>query len=241
MIFVANHSACLFQTHHPTIFFIVKNFSGGIIFKFSNYLIFKFVISSLNCKFVGYTKTNPFAMTDTWKLNDKSFEKYLLNDDIQAKVSELATRLNSDLAGKKPLFVVVLNGAFIFASDLLKRISIDCEIAFVKLSSYHGTHSTGVVQQIIGLDLDIKGRTIVVIEDIVDTGLTLVRFLQTLREMEPAEIKVATCLLKPEAFMSKFPIDYLCFSIPNKFVVGYGLDYDGLGRNSSDIYQIVEG
>jgi len=178
-------------------------------------------------------------MGDTWKLNDKSFEKYLLEEDIQAKVKELASRINTDLAGKKPLFIVVLNGAFIFASDLIKKISIDCEIAFVKLSSYQGTHSSGVVQQIIGLDLDIKGRSIVVIEDIVDTGLTLVRFLETLREMEPAEVKVAACLLKPEAFGEKFPVDYLCFSIPNKFVVGYGLDYDGLGRNSSDIYQIV--
>jgi hypoxanthine phosphoribosyltransferase len=136
--------------------------------------------------------------------------------------------------------VVVLNGAFIFASDLLKRVTIDCEITFVKLSSYQGTMSTGVVQQIIGLDRDIKGRTIVIIEDIVDTGLTLERFREVLAQMEPAEVKVATCLLKPDAFKNKFPIDYQCFSIPNEFVVGYGLDYDGLGRNSSDIYKILE-
>lgn len=179
-------------------------------------------------------------MPDTWKLNDKSFSKYLLDSDIQAKVTELATRINEELFDKKPLFIVVLNGAFIFASDLLKQVTVDCEIAFVKLSSYQGTQSSGVVQQIIGLDLDIKGRTIVVIEDIVDTGLTLVRFLETLRVMEPAEVKVAACLLKPDAFKSKFPVDYLCFSIPNEFVVGYGLDYDGLGRNSADIYKIVE-
>ena len=133
-----------------------------------------------------------------------------------------------------------LNGAFIFASDLLKRVTIDCEITFVKLSSYQGTMSTGVVQQIIGLDRDIKGRTIVIIEDIVDTGLTLERFREVLAQMEPAEVKVATCLLKPDAFKNKFPIDYQCFSIPNEFVVGYGLDYDGLGRNSSDIYKILE-
>jgi hypoxanthine phosphoribosyltransferase len=180
-------------------------------------------------------------MPEIWKLKDKSFKKYILNDDLQAKVSELSARINKDLNGKNPLFVVVLNGAFIFASDLLKKVTIDCEIAFVKLSSYEGTQSSGVVQQIIGLDLDIKGRTIVVIEDIVDTGLTLDRFLMTLREMEPAEVKVAACLLKPDAFHSKFPVDYLCYSIPNEFVVGYGLDYDGLGRNSSDIYKIVEG
>lgn len=180
-------------------------------------------------------------MPEIWKLKDKSFEKYILNTDIQAKVTELATRINTELNGKKPLFVVVLNGAFIFASDLLKQVTIDCEIAFVKLSSYQGTQSSGVVQQIIGLDLDIKGRTLVVIEDIVDTGLTLDSFLTTLKAMEPAEVKVASCLLKPEPFKSKFPVDYLCFSIPNEFVVGYGLDYDGLGRNSADIYKIIEG
>jgi hypoxanthine phosphoribosyltransferase len=180
-------------------------------------------------------------MPDIWKLKDKNFERFILDVDIQAKVRELSERINTDLAGKKPMFIVVLNGAFIFASDLLKKVTIDCEIAFVKLSSYKGTQSSGVVQQIIGLDLDIKGRTIVIIEDIVDTGLTLDRFRETLNIMEPAEVLIATCLLKPEAFHDKFPIDYLCFSIPNEFVVGYGLDYDGLGRNSSDIYKIVEG
>lgn len=180
-------------------------------------------------------------MPETWKLNDKYFTRFILNDEIQAKVCEMSEIINNDLAGKRPLFVVVLNGAFIFASDLLKKVTIDCEIAFVKLSSYKGTHSSGVVQQIIGLDMDIKGRTIVIIEDIVDTGLTLERFRETLREMEPAEVMVATCLLKPDAFKDKFPIRYHCFSIPNEFVVGYGLDYDGLGRNSSDIYKITEG
>ena len=179
-------------------------------------------------------------MPDTWKLEDKTFTKFILNDDIQAKICALSDRINTELAGKKPLFVVVLNGAFIFASDLLKRVTIDCEITFVKLSSYQGTMSTGVVQQIIGLDRDIKGRTIVIIEDIVDTGLTLERCREGLAQMEPAEVKVATCLLKPDAFKNKFPIDYQCFSIPNEFVVGYGLDYDGLGRNSSDIYKILE-
>lgn len=180
-------------------------------------------------------------MPDIWKLKDKNFNRFILNDDIQAKVCELSDRINTELAGKKPLFVVVLNGAFIFASDLLKKVTIDCEIAFVKLSSYQGTQSSGVVQQIIGLDLDIKGRTIVIVEDIVDTGLTLERFRKTLSVMEPAKVMVAACLLKPDAFKMKFPIDYLCFSIPNEFVVGYGLDYDGLGRNSCDIYKIVEG
>ena len=179
-------------------------------------------------------------MPDIWKLKDKNFEKFILNDDIQAKVSELSDRINTELKGEKPLFVVVLNGAFIFASDLLKKVTIDCEIAFVKLTSYKGTESSGVVQQIIGLDLDIKGRTVVIIEDIVDTGLTLDHFRKTLSEMEPARVLIATCLLKPDAFKMRFPVEYVCFSIPNEFVVGYGLDYDGLGRNSNDIYKIVE-
>ena len=180
-------------------------------------------------------------MPDTWKLKDKSFKKFIVHEDIQKKVGELAIRMNSDLKGETPLFVVVLNGAFIFASDLLKSITIDCEIAFVKLSSYKGTQSSGVVQQVIGLEKDIKGRTVVIIEDIVDTGLTLKQFRETLKEMEPARVMVAACLLKPDAFKGKFSIDYLCFSIPNEFVVGYGLDYDGLGRNSKDIYKICEG
>lgn len=179
-------------------------------------------------------------MPGTWKLKDKTFTKFILNDEIQAKIGEMSALINKDLAGKKPLFIVILNGAFIFASDLLKRVSLDCEITFVKLSSYRGTMSTGVVQQIIGLDCDIKGRTIVIVEDIVDTGLTLESFRETLARMEPEKVLIATCLLKPEAFKNKFPIDYSCFSIPNEFVVGYGLDYDGLGRNSGDIYKIME-
>jgi hypoxanthine phosphoribosyltransferase len=203
--------------------------------------IFLLDISRFNRNFARRTIIKYSTMPDIWKLKDKNFERFILDVDIQAKVRELSERINTDLAGKKPMFIVVLNGAFIFASDLLKKVTIDCEIAFVKLSSYKGTQSSGVVQQIIGLDLDIKGRTIVIIEDIVDTGLTLDRFRETLNIMEPAEVLIATCLLKPEAFHDKFPIDYLCFSIPNEFVVGYGLDYDGLGRNSSDIYKIVEG
>jgi hypoxanthine phosphoribosyltransferase len=202
-------------------------------------MIFLLDNSCFNSKFVGNTFSNCYNMPDTWKLNDKYFEKFILSDDLQSKISVIAAQINAELAGKKPLFIVVLNGAFIFASDLIKKITIDCEIAFVKLSSYQGTQSSGVVQQILGLDLDIKGRTIVVVEDIVDTGLTLDRFLKTLAEMEPAEVKVAACLIKPEPFNSRFPVDYVCYRIPNEFVVGYGLDYDGLGRNSGDIYKVV--
>ena len=177
-------------------------------------------------------------MLNTWTLKDKIFRKYISSEEIQAAVRTLASRINQEMQDKEPVFIIVLNGAFIFAADLLKKIKIDCEIAFVKFSSYSGTESTGTVKQILGLDIPLKGRTVIIIEDIVDTGLTLDRFLQQVREMEPAVIKVAACLLKPDAFRMKFPIDYLCFSIPNEFVVGYGLDYDGFGRNSSDIYKI---
>jgi len=177
-------------------------------------------------------------MPNTWTLKDKVFIKYIGSEEIQAAVRTLATRINQEMQDKVPVFIVILNGAFIFASDLLKKIKIDCEIAFVKLSSYSGTESTGSLKQVLGLDISLKDRTVIIIEDIVDTGFTLDSFLQQVWEMGPAEIKIAACLLKPDAFKMKFPIDYLCFSIPNEFVVGYGLDYDGLGRNSSDIYQL---
>ncbi len=179
-------------------------------------------------------------MQETWIIKDKKFKKYISAEEIQNNIRTMASRINHELNGKNPLFIVILNGAFIFASDLLKKVKIDCEVTFVKLSSYSGTQSTGEVKQILGLEYDVTGRTVVIVEDIVDTGLTLQGFLENLKLQKPAEIKIATCLLKPEAFKMKFPVDYLCFSIPNDFVVGYGLDYDGLGRNSSDIYKIIE-
>jgi hypoxanthine phosphoribosyltransferase len=177
-------------------------------------------------------------MLNTWTLRDKVFKKYISSAEIQSAIRSLAARINLEMEGKEPVFIVVLNGAFIFASDLLKKIKIDCEIAFVKLSSYSGTESTGVVKEVMGLDISLKDRTVIIIEDIVDTGLTLDRFLHQVWKKGPTEVKIAACLLKPDAFKMKFPIDYLCFSIPNEFVVGYGLDYDGFGRNSSDIYKI---
>jgi hypoxanthine phosphoribosyltransferase len=177
-------------------------------------------------------------MPNTWTLKDKVFEKYIGSEEIQSAIRVLAARINQEMVDKEPVFVIVLNGAFIFASDLLKKIKIDCEIAFVKLSSYSGTESTGVVKEIMGLDIPLKDRTVIIIEDIVDTGLTLDHFLQQVWEMGAKDVKIAACLLKPDAFKMKFPIDYLCFSIPNEFVLGYGLDYDGFGRNSCDIYKI---
>ena len=177
-------------------------------------------------------------MSNTWFLKDKLFTKYLGSDEIQSAIRTVASHINHDMHDKVPVFIVVLNGAFIFASDLIKKITVDCEIAFVRLSSYKGTESTGEVKEIMGLDIPLKGRTVIVLEDIIDTGLTLDGFLQKLWLMEPADVKVAACLMKPDAFKMRFPVDYLCFSIPNDFVVGYGLDYDGLGRNSPDLYKI---
>lgn len=180
------------------------------------------------------------AMTEPWKLHDKTFVKYMSERKIQAGVKKLAARLNLEYQGKKPLFIVVLNGSFIFASDLLKRISIDCEIAFVKVSSYKGVNSTGKIEEVIGLDIPVEGRHVVLVEDIVDSGLTIVKLIDKIKALKAFDVKVAACLLKPEAYKMDYPIDYVCFRIPNDFVVGYGLDYDGLGRNSADIYKISE-
>lgn len=179
-------------------------------------------------------------MSDSWKLHDKTFVKYMTERKIQAGVRKLSAILNNEYKDKKPLFVIVLNGSFIFASDLLKRITVDCEIAFVKVSSYRGTNSTGQVQEIIGLDIPVEGRYVILVEDIVDSGLTIVKLIDKLRKLKASDIKIAACLLKPEAYKMDYPIDYVCFRIPNDFVVGYGLDYNGLGRNSADIYKISE-
>jgi hypoxanthine phosphoribosyltransferase len=169
-------------------------------------------------------------------LKDKTFRVNIPANEINKAVGEVAHRINVELKDKKPLFLAVLNGSFMFASDLLKKITIDCEISFVKVSSYHGTTTTGSVKELIGLNEDIKGRTVVIIEDIVDTGLTMENVIKQLEAMEPAAIKICTLLYKPEAFRKKFDLDYVAIVIPNDFIVGYGLDYDGLGRNLPDIY-----
>lgn len=174
------------------------------------------------------------------KLHDKEFKTFISAEVIDQAVSQLADKMNRDLKGKNPLFIVVLNGAFMFASDLLKKITIDCEITFVKLSSYVGTKSSHLVREVIGLDKSLTGRYIVVVEDIIDTGITMDNTLPKLKNMEAADVKIATLLFKPNAFQKEFKIDYIGMEIPNDFIVGYGLDYDGAGRNLPDIYKIVE-
>lgn len=174
------------------------------------------------------------------KVHDKQFEPYLTAEEIAQRIKMIAQQINEDYAGKKPLFIAILNGSFIFASDLFKEISIDAEICFIKLASYKGTKSSGHVITAIGLDMDIIGRDIIIVEDIVDTGKTLSEFLPQIHHQQPASVSIAALLHKPEATVYPLKIDYLGFTIPNKFVLGYGLDYDGLGRNIKEIYRLCE-
>ena len=174
----------------------------------------------------------------TIQVLDKTFEPYLNEAAIQEKITELALQLNKDYAGKRPLFLSILNGAFLFTADLFKQITIEAEVSFIKLASYKGTSSTDNVITAIGLDMNVKDRHIIILEDIIDTGKTLHHYLPQLESMQPASVKIAVLLDKKEALQYPVKVDYACFEIPNKFVVGYGLDYDGLGRNSKDIYQL---
>ncbi len=173
------------------------------------------------------------------QVHDKSFEIYLSEQTIQERIAELAAQINKDYAGKRPFFVTILNGSFMFAADLFKHLTIDAEICFIKLASYKGTKSTGNVITTIGLEDDLYGKDVVIVEDIVDTGKTLHNFLPKLQHQQPQSLKIATLLHKPDATQFPLTLDYIGFSIPNKFVVGYGLDYDGLGRNLKEIYQVV--
>jgi hypoxanthine phosphoribosyltransferase len=172
-------------------------------------------------------------------IKNKAFRLYIRAEEIKQAIAKTAARMNAELEGKKPLFLAVLNGSFIFAADMMREMRMECEISFVKLSSYEGVSSTGKVKQLIGLDRDIKGRTIVVLEDIVDTGVTLETLYAQLSAGEPAEIRTATLLFKPAAYTKKIKVDYAVMEVPNDFLVGYGLDYDGLGRNLGDIYSAV--
>lgn len=175
----------------------------------------------------------------TIQIKDKQFTISIPEEEILQSVQRVADAINRDLEGKNPLFLSVLNGAFMYTADLMKRIQIPCEISFIKLSSYSGTSSTGEVKQLVGLNQDIKGRTVVIVEDIVDTGLTMQRLLEILAEKEPAEVHISTLLVKPEKLQVPLTIDYAAMEIPNDFIVGYGLDYDGFGRNYKDIYTVV--
>jgi hypoxanthine phosphoribosyltransferase len=174
------------------------------------------------------------------QVHDKFFVPYITEAEIQDRIRKLAAQLDEDYRGKKPLFIAILNGSFMFAADLFKHISIESEICFIKLASYKGTKSTGQVITAIGLDTDLTGRHVVVLEDIIDTGKTLNEFLPQLQNQQPLSLKIAALLHKPEATVYPIQINYLGFSVPNKFLLGYGLDYDGLGRNIKEIYQLTD-
>jgi hypoxanthine phosphoribosyltransferase len=178
--------------------------------------------------------------TTSVRIKDKNFRICISSEEIQRAVKGIAGRMNRELEGKCPLFIVVLNGSFLFAADLMKSVTIDCEITFVKLSSYSGTGSTGTVKELVGLSEDPRGRTVVFLEDIVDTGVTLESLYAQIKKMGPEEVKVAALLHKPKAYTKNIPIDYVGLEVGNEFIVGYGLDYDGLGRNLRDIYKLVE-
>ena len=179
-------------------------------------------------------------MSNIIQLKDKRFAVSIPEADILRQVDRVAAEINRDLKDKNPLFLSVLNGSFMFTADLMKRITIPCEISFVKLASYQGLASTAKVKEVIGINEDLTGRTIVVVEDIVDTGHTMQRLLESLGTRRPKEIHIATLLLKPDKLQVDLDIEYVAMQIPNDFIVGYGLDYDGLGRNYKDIYTVID-
>ena len=172
--------------------------------------------------------------------HDKTFRLMIPEADIYTRVKAMGIEISADYLGKKPLLIAILNGSFIFAADLMRAIDIDCEISFVKLASYKGIGSTGTVQTVLGLDTSLVGRHIIIVEDIIDTGNTLNKFLKALEQEAPASIALACCFHKPDALKHPLSIDYCGFDIPNKYIVGYGLDYDGLGRNYAAVYQLAE-
>lgn len=169
-----------------------------------------------------------------------TFEPYITREEIDARIKDLGKQITNDCAGKLPLFLCVLNGAFPFASDLIRSVDMDAEISFIRLKSYSGTQSTGTVKEVLGLNEDIKGRTVIVVEDIIDTGHTIHKLINDLKAKEPAELKIATLLFKPEALVRDVKPDYVAFEIPKKFIIGFGLDLDGLARNLNDIYVLKD-
>ncbi|MDR3326524.1 MAG: hypoxanthine phosphoribosyltransferase [Prevotellaceae bacterium] len=177
---------------------------------------------------------------DTISILDRKFAKSIPEKEILNSIDRVASQINADLKGTNPLFIAILNGSFMFAADLMKRIDFPCEISFVKLASYHGTTSTNNVLELIGLNQNINERTIVIVEDIVDSGLTMTRIIDLLKSRGVAKILIATLLFKPDALKFNLNVNYVAMRIPNDFIVGYGLDYNGYGRNLKDIYTVVE-
>ncbi|MCI5854644.1 MAG: hypoxanthine phosphoribosyltransferase [Prevotella sp.] len=174
------------------------------------------------------------------RIKDKTFKTFIPESEIKAQVQRVAQQINEDMKDKNPLLLAVLNGSFIFAADLMRALTIPCEISFVKLASYQGTTSTGKVKEVLGINEDLTGRTVIIVEDIVESGLTMQRMIESLGTRNPESIHICTLLLKPERLKVPLNIKYTVFSIPNDFILGYGLDYDQQGRQLRDIYTLVE-
>jgi hypoxanthine phosphoribosyltransferase len=174
----------------------------------------------------------------TVKLHDKTFELFIDENSIKSAIADLALRINTAYEGKNPLFLGILNGSFLFAADLFRQINGNVEISFLKMASYQGTATTGKINELIGLNEDISNRHIIVIEDIVDTGITLEKIIADLQKRQPASIAIATLLFKPAAYQKNITVNYVGIEVANDFLVGYGLDYDGLGRNLKEIYRL---
>lgn len=174
------------------------------------------------------------------KVKDKEFAVSIPEREILSQVARVAAEINRDYAGQEPVFLVVLNGSFIFAADLLREVTLPCEIAFVKMTSYQGTSSTGTVREIMGLNVDVTNRPVIIVEDIVDTGFTMAHMLELLKQHHPQSVNICSLLVKPGKLQVDLDIRYRCLEIPNDFIVGYGLDYDQQGRNTRDIYTVVE-
>ncbi len=174
------------------------------------------------------------------KLGDKTFEVSISEAEIKERVRVVAEKINHDMAGKNPLLLAVLNGSFVFAADLMRMLTIPCEISFVKLASYQGTTSTGKISEVIGINENLTGRTVIIVEDIVDTGLTMKRMVESIGTRNPASVHICTLLVKPDKLQVDLNIEYAAMHIPNDFIVGYGLDYDQMGRNLPEIYTLVD-
>lgn len=171
---------------------------------------------------------------------DKEFGLSIPSEDIMTQVRRVASEINRDYEGQTPLFLAVLNGSFIFAADLMREVTLPSEISFVKLASYEGVASTGVVREVIGLNTDITGRPIIIVEDIIESGITMAHMIDTLKKQNPKSIDICSLLVKPEKLEVKLDIRYVGFELPNDFILGYGLDYDGQGRGLKDIYTLVQ-
>ena len=174
------------------------------------------------------------------QVKDKTFTLSISEREIKRQIRRIAEKIDRDFEGQQPVFLAVLNGSFIFAADLLREVDLHCEVSFVKLASYQGTNSTGSIREVIGLNIDITDRPVIIVEDIIDTGLTMAHMLETLEKHNPSSIDICTLLLKPNKLQVSLDVKYCCLQIPDDFVVGYGLDYDGFGRNTKDIYTLIQ-